>query len=230
MRTLPAAALLAIMCSFQGLPAQHNTLTEQERAEGWRLLFDGRTTEGWRGYRGEATPAGWQAVDGTLARVAAATDIVTVEQFADFELALDWMVAPGGNSGIMFRVVETADPAYHTGPEFQILDNAAHPDGQSPLTSTGSNYALHAPVKDVARPAGEWNSARLVVRGNHVEHWLNGTMIVTYELGSADWQRLVAGSKFRDMPGYGRARRGHIALQDHGDAVAFRNIRLRLLE
>jgi len=228
-RALPTAALLTIMCSFHPLSAQ-NTLTEDERAAGWQLLFDGRSTAAWRGYRQETMPAGWQAVDGTLARVAEASDIITRAQFQDFELSLEWQVAPGGNSGLMFRVQETPDPTYHTGPELQILDNAGHPDGANPETSTGSNYALHAPTANVARPAGEWNTVRLLVKGNHVEHWLNGTKIVEYELGSADWKRRVAASKFKDMPGYGVAPRGHIALQDHGDAIAFRNIKVRELK
>ena len=229
MRALPTAALLTIMCSFHPLSAQ-NTLTEDERAAGWQLLFDGRSTAAWRGYRQETMPAGWQAVDGTLARVAEASDIITRAQFQDFELSLEWQVAPGGNSGLMFRVQETPDPTYHTGPELQILDNAGHPDGANPETSTGSNYALHAPTANVARPAGEWNTVRLLVKGNHVEHWLNGTKIVEYELGSADWKRRVAASKFKDMPGYGVAPRGHIALQDHGAAIAFRNIKVRELK
>jgi hypothetical protein len=206
-----------------------NTLTEAERADGWRLLFDGRSASAWRGFRRDHLPAGWQVVDGSLARVGAGGDIITVDQFDSFELALDWKVGPGGNSGIFFHVTEDADYVWQTGPEMQILDNDGHRDGMVPETSTGSNYALHAPTADVARPAGEWNSARLVVRGNHVEHWLNGTRIVEYELGSDDWKARVEASKFRDMPGYGRARRGHIALQDHGDPVEFRNIRIRPL-
>jgi hypothetical protein len=229
MRYICAAALVAVMLPLDGLSAQ-NTLTEQEQADGWRLLFDGRTTDGWRGFRRDAMPAGWQVVDGTLARVAPAGDIVTEEQFSSFELALEWQVEPGGNSGIFFHVTEDVEPVWHTGPEYQILDDAGHPDGLSPQTSAGSNYALHAPSANVVRPAGEWNSARLIVRGNHVEHWLNGTRIVAYELGSDEWMALVAASKFSDVPGYGRNRRGHIALQDHGDRVMFRNIRIRVLD
>lgn len=220
------ATLLLIMGLSGNLFAQNNTLTEQERATGWRLLFDGKTTHGWRAFKGDSTLPGWQVVDRTLARVAEGPDIITEAQFANFELALEWKVAPGGNSGIMFRVTEDADAAYHTGPEMQILDNPGHADGATPETSTGSNYALHAPTKDATRPAGEWNSVRILVRGNHVEHWLNGKKIVTYELQSADWKQRVAASKFKDMPKYGMNRRGHIALQNHGDPVAFRNIKI----
>jgi hypothetical protein len=229
MRVICAAVLVALMSSFAGASAQ-NALTEQERAEGWRRLFDGRTTEGWRGFRRDAMPAGWQVVDGALTRVAAGGDIITTEQFGSFELALEWKVAPGGNSGIFFNVTEDADYVWQTGPEYQILDDVGHRDGHTPETSAGSNYALHAPATAAAKPAGEWNSTRLLVRGDRVEHWLNGGLIVSYELGSDEWKALVAASKFRDMPGYGRARRGHIALQDHGDPVAFRNIRIRSLD
>jgi hypothetical protein len=229
MRALSAIALIAIMSAFDPLSAQ-NTLTDEERAAGWRLLFDGQSMAAWRGYKQQTMPAGWQAVDGTMARVGEAGDIITREQFQDFELALDWKVAPGGNSGVMFRVTEDAELTYHTGPEMQILDNAGHPDGANPSTSTGSNYALHAPTANVAKGAGEWNSVRLIVKGNHVEHWLNGTKIVEYELGTPEWKKLVAASKFNAWPGYGVAPRGHIALQDHGDAIAFRNIKVRELK
>jgi hypothetical protein len=235
-RTLIMLAPALILLIGRGAPATAqtpeqgdppNTLSAEERAAGWRLLFDGRTTNGWRGFRQDGMPDGWQVVDGALTRVAAAGDIITTEQFASFELALEWRVAPGGNSGIFFHVTEDADYVWQTGPEMQVLDDAGHRDGLLPETSAGSNYALHAPAHDVVRPAGEWNAVRLVVRGDHVEHWLNGALIVAYELGSEDWERRVAASKFADMPAYGRARRGHIALQDHGDRVEFRSIKVR---
>jgi Domain of Unknown Function (DUF1080) len=206
-----------------------NTLTAEEAADGWRLLFDGRTTAGWRGFKSQSVPAGWDVVDGALTRVGGGGDLMTSEQFQDFELAFEWKLAEGGNSGVMFRVTEDADETYHTGPEMQILDDARHPDGQNRVTAAGSNYALHAPTSDVVRPIGEWNQARLVVDGTHVEHWLNGQKIVEYELGSADWEQRVAASKFAEWPGYGRAPRGHIVLQDHGDWVAYRNVRIRPL-
>ena len=207
----------------------HNMLTDQQKAEGWKLLFDGKTTKGWRGYEQEAAPDGWQAVDGALTRVGGGGDLITVEQFDSFELRFDWQVAPGGNSGVMYRVGESGGATYHTGPEFQILDNAAHADGKDSLTSAGSCYGLYAPAKDVTRPAGSWNEARIVVNGNAVQHWLNGERIVQYELGSSDWNERVAGSKFKQWPDFGRLPRGHIAIQDHGDRVAYRNIRIKPL-
>ncbi len=211
----------------EGTP--HNQLTAEERAAGWRLLFDGRTTDGWRGYRRNDMPHGWQVIDGELTRVSRAGDIITTEQFGSFELAVDWKVEPGGNSGIFFRATESEREIYMSAPEMQVLDDAAHRDGQSRLTAAGSNYGLHAAPEGVVRAAGEWNEARVVVNGNQVEHWLNGQKVVEYELLSADWERRVRESKFVEWPAYGRAAHGHIGLQDHGDRVAFRNIRIREL-
>jgi hypothetical protein len=236
--TLPA--LLAAACSPGGQPdgaapaAQPASMSAQTSApaDGWRPLFDGRSTAGWHAFGGGAPGAGWQVVDGALTRAAAAAgDILTDEQFGSFELELEWQIAPGGNSGIFFHVVEDSALQYvwQTGPEMQVLDNAGHADGRQPNTSAGSNFALYAPARDVTRPVGQWNAARLIVRGDHVEHWLNGEKLLEYELGSPEWRQRVAASKFAEMPRYGLARRGHIALQDHGDRVAFRNIRIRVL-
>lgn len=217
---------------------RQNVLTDAEREQGWRLLFDGETTAGWHTFKKSPTSngaaggsglPGWSVLDGCLVRTGPGGDIVTDEEFDDFELKIEWRVCAGGNSGIFYRVSE-ADPfrwVWETGPEMQVLDNAEHVDGRSPLTSAGSNYALHAPPRDVTRPVGLFNEARIVVRGNHVEHWLNGERVVEYELGSTDWERRVAASKFSKMPHYGRIPRGRIALQDHGDRVWFRNVKLR---
>jgi hypothetical protein len=231
-----AASLVAAIACTQGnrsaAPAAHTdsaTGTPVTVDTGWRALFDGRTTAGWRGYRRPDMPAGWEVVDGALTRSGPGGDIVTVDQFGDFELELEWMVAPGGNSGIFYRVTEEGEAGYHTGPEMQVLDDAAHADGLSRLTAAGSAYGLYPAPPGVVKPAGEWNAVRIVVRGQHVEHWLNGTKIVDYELGSPDWEAKVKASKFAQWPGYGRAPRGHIALQDHGDRVAYRNIRIREL-
>lgn len=236
MRSMAAALLVvcaAATAMAQGAtgPAQApiNTLTAQEKAGGWRLLFDGATTAGWRGFRKPDMPAGWQVVDGALTRTAEAGDIVTVGEFGSFELAFDWKIAPGGNSGVFFHVTEDVEAVWHSGPEYQILDNAAHRDGLKPETSAGADYALHAAIRDAARPPGTWNQGRIVVNGPHVEHWLNGEKVVEYELGSPDWTERVRRSKFSAYPGFGRAPRGRIALQDHGDRVAYRNIKIRPL-
>lgn len=206
-----------------------NILTPAEQAAGWRLLFDGRTAHDWRGFKQAGMPDGWKTVDGALTRVAAGGDIITRDQFANFELALEWRVASGGNSGVMYRVTEQADASYETGPEMQFLDDARHPDGKSRLTSAGAVYGLYPSPEGAVKPAGQWNAARIVVQGSHVEHWLNGVKTADYELLSPDWEARVAASKFNQWPGYGRAARGHIALQDHGDLVSFRNIKIRNL-
>jgi hypothetical protein len=206
-----------------------NSLSAAEKAEGFTPLFDGRTLNGWRAFKSTTPPAGWKAVNGELVRDSGGGDLMTVEQFGDFELRLEWSLTPNGNSGIMFRVTNDGAQTYETGPEFQILDNAGHKDGKEPLTSAGSNYAMHAPVRDVTKPVGEWNDVRLIVRGAHVEHWMNGVKLLEYELWSDDWTKRMKASKFAKMPAYGRAARGHIVLQDHGDVVRYRNLRIRRL-
>jgi len=218
------------------------TVAADQRAAGWRSLFDGTTVQGWHIHGlmpadGSWPPVeGWSVVDGALVRTGPGGDLVSDEDFGDFELQLDWRVAPGGNSGIFFLVDETprADgsvPAVReTGVEMQILDNERHADGQDPLTSAGACYALHAPTHDDTRPPGHWNHVRLMKTGTHVEQWLNGRLQCSYDIGSDDWTGRVAAGKFARMPAFGRAVRGRIALQDHGDEVAFRNVMLRELD
>ena len=221
-------ALLVILMSPLGAqtPAP---LTAAEKAEGWRLLFNGSSLEGWRGYQTETPPTGWGAKAGELTREGAGGDLMTVEQYGDFEMRFDWKVTANGNSGVIYRIATTEQYPWQTGPEFQVLHNAGHADGKNPITSAGSNYAVNPPVKDVTKPVGEWNEARLIARGKHVEHWLNGVKVVAYEIGSADWDTRVKASKFAKLANYGRMPRGHIALQDHGDVVAYRNLKIRPL-
>ena len=209
--------------------SQINTLTDAEREAGWELLFDGQSTDGWRGYMMDAVPDGWQVLDGELTRVRRGRDLITTAQFENFDLTLEWKVELGGNSGILFRAVEGPEQIYMGAPEMQILDDDNHADGRSPLTSVGSNYAIHPAPRGLAHPVGEWNSVRILVDGNHVEHWLNSFRTVEYELGSVDWLERVAASKFSQWPEYGQASKGHIGLQEHGDVVAFRNIKIRRL-
>lgn len=222
-------------CATYGLLEPHppaNTLTAEEQADGWELLFDGQSMDAWRGFKQDAMPtSGWEVVGGCLVRAAeGGGDIITTKQYDDFELTLEWRVPTGqpGNSGIFFNVTEEGETVYETGPEMQILNNAVHPDGHDTRLSAGSNYALHEPTEVTVMPAGMFNTARILVEGNHVEHWLNGVKIVEYELKSPEWEELVAGSKFADWP-YGEADSGHVALQDHGDLVWFRNLKIRPL-
>lgn len=208
-----------------------NQLSAEEAADGFELLFDGASLEAWRGFRMETAPAGWGASEGSLAFTPGqgGGDLITRSTYSDFDLRLEWKVGPRGNSGIFFAVSEETRRTFESGPEMQILDNSEHPDGQSALTSAGSNYGLHAPPEDVTRPVGEWNEARIVREGNRVRQWLNGSLQVDYELGSDEWNALVAGSKFVEWPEYGTYHEGHIGLQDHGDPVEFRNLRIRRL-
>jgi hypothetical protein len=170
---------------------------------------------------------GWKVVDGTIARTDSSVDLVSIEEFGGFDFKFDWKISPGGNSGVMYHVTEAEESTYHTGPEYQILDNAGHEDGKSPLTSAAACYALYPPSRDVTRAVGAWNEGRILVDGHHVEHWLNGVKVVEYELGSADWNAKVKGSKFNEWPAFGKAARGHLALQDHGNLVWYRNLKIK---
>lgn len=199
-------------------------------ASGWQSLFDGKTITGWHGFK---TPgkmsSGWTVENGAIVRSGPAEDIVTDKVYANFELNLEWKISAKGNSGILYRVDPKAEVTYMSGPEMQVLDDNGHEDGKSPLTSAGADYGLYPAPRGVVKPVGEWNSVRLIVDGNHVEHWLNGRKIVEYELGSADWAAKVKASKFVAWPGYGKAKAGYIGLQEHGARVWYRNIRIKEL-
>jgi len=206
-------------------------LSPEQRAAGWRPLFDGRSTAGWRGYRQQTVPSGWRAVDGTLTKTGTSGDIITKEQFGDFQLAFDWKLAPGGNAGVFYRGTEQEEFIYWTAPEYQLLDDAAHADGKDRLTSAGAAYALYPAPAGVVKPTGEWNSTLIVVQGSRVQHWMNGQKLLEYELGSPDWEAKVKASKFVEWPRYGRASRGHIGFQgDHEGTLTLRNIRVRELK
>lgn len=215
--------------------AKPNTLTDEEEKAGFKLLFDGRTTDGWRGYKMKEMPPGWQVIDGILTRVAGGAggkgagggdDIITKDQYDNFELRLQWRVGKGVNSGILYRVTEDAVTSWHVAPEMQVLDNVGW--GESDRNHhAGALYDLYAPTKDTTRKPGEWNDVKLIVNGNHVEHWLNGEKVVECELHSDDWNERVAKSKFRDKPDFAKATKGHICLQDHSGKIEYRNIKLR---
>ncbi|TAE50559.1 MAG: DUF1080 domain-containing protein [Bacteroidetes bacterium] len=212
--------------------AASNTLSPAELAAGWKLLFDGTSTQGWRNFRSDKISDGWKAEAGTLQLVKdRAGDIITTGTYENFELSIEWKIASGGNSGVFYLVTESSElqTVWQSGPEYQLLDDLRHPDKKWASHRSGSNYDLHAPAFEALNPVGEWNKTRILVNRGHVEHWLNGYKVVEYELGSPEWEALFQKSKFAQMPAYARAKKGHIALQDHGDRVSFRNIKIREL-
>jgi hypothetical protein len=223
---------------MQSLNAQaqsvSNVLSEKETATGWKLLFDGKTTNGWRGFHQKSFPTqGWRVENGTLHHVAgsAGGDIITASEYEWFELDVDWKIATGGNSGIKYLISEDLIKTGQAGLgfEMQILDDEHHPDAKEGIggnRTAGSLYDLIAPTNRKLHPVGEWNTARVVVRGSHVEHWLNGAKIVEFDMGSSRMIALIAASKYKVNPGFGKVTKGHILLQDHGDDVWFRNIKI----
>jgi hypothetical protein len=211
------------------IQAVPNTLSAAEKTAGWRLLFNGTTTAGWRGFKKTEMTAGWTVEDGALTRSAAGGDIVTLDEFANFELTFDWKIAVNGNSGVFGRVGEESTSVWHTATEYQILDNKGHADGKIPETSAASVYALYAPSKDMTKEPGEWNQSKIVMNGAHVEHWLNGMKVVEFELTSPAFASLVEKSKFKPFAQFGKLAKGRIAIQDHGDKVSYRNIKIRAL-
>jgi hypothetical protein len=195
------------------------------------VLFDGISMGAFRGYQSDTMPAGWSIKDGTLAKDATVGDIISRDQFGDFELELEWRIAEAGNAGIFYRATEEYDRVYWSAPEYQLLDDEKGADNKTRLTCAGAAYALYPSPAGHLEPVGQWNSTRIIARGAHVEHWLNGVKLLEYELWSPDWEARVKASKFEKYPNFGRARRGHIAIQgDHAGALAFRNIRIRELQ
>ena len=196
----------------------------------WHTLFDGKMLDTFRGWRSEGMPEGWHVVDGTLTKEGAVDDLVTREQFGNFELEIDWKIGKEGNSGVFYRATREYDHIYWSGPEYQLLDDANAPDGRSRLTAAGAAYGLYGPPAGVVKPFGEWNKTRIIVNGDHVEHWLNGQKVVEYDFGSPDWKAKVAASKFSKYPNYGLAKKGYIGIQgDHPGSLELRHIRIREL-
>ncbi|MBC9035131.1 DUF1080 domain-containing protein [Sphingomonas sp. JC676] len=241
MRRLPFAGLCLLALATapalagQMMPAP-NTLTARERSEGWQLLFDGRDLNGWRSFGGGAASRNWVVRDGALVLTAktgemSGGDLVTADTYGAFELTLDWKVERGGNSGVFYlaRNVPGTKNIYETGIEMQVLDDDGHPDGKIPSHRAGSLYDMTVPPPGAARPAGSWNHARLRVEPGRIRQWLNGTLTADVPFGNDAWRKRVAASKFASMPLFGTFPSGVIGLQDHGEPVAFRNIKVRKL-
>jgi len=209
----------------------------------WKSLFDGKTFNGWRGFHSDKVPEGWVIEDGCIKKVPAegqlgqsGGDLITTGQFSNFELQLEWKISKGGNSGIKYLVSESLPQTGRSGIsfEYQVLDDESHPDAKLGIAGnrlSGAVYDLIPPAKErKIKPAGEFNLGRIIVRGNHIEHWLNGIKVVEFDRSSPDFKQRIAQSKFKDTKGFGEATSGHILLQDHGNAVWFRNIKIRELK
>lgn len=258
---LPACLMLLVSCAPTDQPQapasapdaepRHNTLTAEEQADGWQLLFDGSSFSGWRGLGREEVPAGhWVIEEGTIRKVASGAvptaadgqpleggDLMTVETYGNFELRFEWRISEAGNSGIKYNVSEdmsTASPPLHAalGFEYQVLDDDGHPDAANgPTRMAAALYdMIPAPNDKPLHPVGEYNASRIVFNGNHGEHWLNGQKILAYDLGTSEFNTLLAASKYRDIDGFADRRQGHIVLQDHSDDVWYRNIKIRMMD
>jgi cytochrome c len=236
------ANILGFKTQTQASVLQQNTLSAAEQKEGFKLLFDGKSLNGWRNFNKKTIGKSWTVQGGTILldakkdptgnwQSADGGDITTNEEYADFDLRLEWKIDPCGNSGIIYRATESSkyEHAWHTGPEMQIQDDACHPDGKTEKHQTGDLYDVLGAKYTVSKPAGDWNTVRIVAKGNRIEQWQNGRKIIDTELGTAEWKKLVSESKWKDYPDFGKPRKGHIVLQDHGNRVWFRNIRIKTL-
>jgi len=203
-----------------------NALSAEDLSQGWKLLFDGKTTDGWHNYKKDSVSDGWKVIDGALVMSRKGSgDILTNDEYGSFELSLDYKIFPAGNSGLIYHVKNTGDTPWMTGPEVQIQDNV---DGHDPQKA-GWLYQLYPADVDATKPAGEWNNLRIVITPEKCEHYMNGVKYCEYVKGSADWKAKVAASKFSNFAGFGEPTEGFVCLQDHNDEVAYRNIRIRPL-
>lgn len=232
MKILSTIAFLILLIA--AVPKNNAILTQK----GWNSLFDGKSKKGWHIYRGEATGESWQVEDGILMfvpinkpGVKTGGDLTTDEEYENYHLSLEWKISEGGNSGIIFGVKEDSmfKKSYLTGMEMQVLDNNKHPDAKIVKHRAGDLYDLISSSKETVKAVGEWNKAEVISNNNSVQLILNGETVVSTTVGDENWDKLVAGSKFRSMKGFGTFRKGRIVLQDHGDKVWYRNIKLKQL-
>lgn len=231
LRTPFVALSLAVLASPL-FAAEPNSLSAQEKAAGWKLLFDGKSLDGWRGYKTEAIGDGWAVKDGAIVLgKPKAGDLMTKQEFGDFELSFEWKISEGGNSGVIYRIGLGESASYRTGPEYQVLDNVKATDNKKGNHLAGSLYDLGPDTPaNLPKPVGEWNSSKIIVRGWKVEHWLNGHKVIAADLASPEGKKLIAESKFKDWPKFATLPRGYIALQEHGAVVSYRAIKIRELK
>jgi hypothetical protein len=230
---------IAIITSCLGMVSfylpKDNVLTKSEKNNGWELLFDGKTLTGWRMYQNKLTDC-WGAKNGELYckgsetnKTDLRTDIITAEQYGDFELSIDWKIAPESNSGIMYHVTEQYNVPYLSGPEYQIIDDIGFPEKLEDWQKTGADYAMYPASTRPTNPVGQYNTSRIIVKGAHREYWLNNVKVVDFEAWTPEWNKQKATGKWKNAPGYGIAKNGYICLQDHGGGVWFKNIKIRKL-
>jgi len=225
-------SLVMLCTAFSLQAAELNQLSPEEKSAGWKLLFNGSDLTGWRLYGKQAKPGpGWKIEDGILKKADKVNggNIITEETFENFEFSWEWKIAPGGNNGIKYLVTEDRPSA--PGPEYQMLDDEKHPDGKKgPVRQTGAFYDVLPPAEGKSlKPVDEWNESKLLIRGNHVEHWLNGIKVLDYELGSDSIKEFISRSKFKSAEGFGEKIKGHLMLTDHADECWFRNLKIREL-
>jgi len=233
----PAAIAIGLVSFFR--PAKKtdffqkdNELTAAEKKEGWVLLFDGKSIDNWRTYK-NLPDNSWEIVNGQLHckkdGVTQRADLVTKDQYASFEIELDWKVEKGANSGLLYHVLETQKSSYETGPEYQLIDDLGYAEKLEDWQKSGADYAMHPPSKIASNPVGQYNHTKLVVNGAHVEHWLNGVKVADFMAWTPEWEKLKTSGKWKDYPDYGKAKSGYIALQDHGGGIWFKNIKIKKL-
>lgn len=234
---LTTALLLLSGCSKTNHEAKA-AASSDETSDGWVSLFDGKSLQGWRGYNGVDIAGAWIAEDGVLHLTARTKDsphvnIITEAIYDDFDMRFDWKVEAGTNSGVIFHVGEGPKEPYLTGPEYQVLDNFGFRSSKGlpvgPAEHSASNYAIEPAVSDETKPIGEWNEGRILVKGDHVEYWLNGVKTTEYEMHSPKWNEQVANSKYKNWKDFSTLPEGHIGLQDHGHQVWFRNLKIKKL-
>lgn len=231
-----AIILVAIsFCSYKYVAAKDNILTASEKKAGWKLLFNGKSLNGWRPYQNKETNS-WTVKDGVLYCKGSSTDksdlradMITDKQYENFDLSVDWKISPQGNSGILYLVTEKFKAAYLSGPEYQIIDDLNFPQKLEDWQKTGANYAMDAALTAAPNPVGQWNTTRIVVNKGRVQHWLNGKKLLDFQMWTDEWKKKKTEGKWKDAPGYGVSKKGHIGLQDHGSEAWFKNLKIKEL-
>jgi hypothetical protein len=224
-----------IVSSYTYIAGQDNTLTSSEKRTGWKLLFDGKSLNGWRPYQNQVTNS-WTVDNGIMYCKGSVTDksdkradMITTKEYENFDLSIDWKISAQGNSGILYMVTEEFPRSYLSGPEYQIIDDINFPQKLEDWQKTGANYAMDPAPTAAPNPAGQWNTTRIVVNKGHVQHWLNGKKLLDFEMWTDEWKKKKATGKWKDAPGYGMSKKGHIGLQDHGSEAWFKNLKIKEL-